>query len=121
MGRKKMTARQYCNAPPRTAVRSKRHYRPGTKALREIRKFQKTTELLMPKRPFQQLVKQTAQDIVPGLRFQSTAVEMLQQASEAYVTQLLEETNLCALHAGRITITARDMRLARRIRGEARW
>lgn len=102
-------------------VKRKRRYRPGTVALREIRKFQKSTDVLIKKLPFQRLVKETAQDLKPGLRFQSTAVEALQQAAEAYLTELFEEVNLCALHAGRVTIMLRDIRLARRICGDDRY
>ena len=93
-------------------------FRPGTKALREIRKYQKTTELLLKKLPFQRLVREIAQDFKSDLRFQSTAVLALQEASEAYLVSLFEDTNLCAIHAKRVTIMPKDMQLARRIRGE---
>ena len=115
-------------------------YRPGTVALREIRRcdprrsarcaaggplttgraerrYQKSTELLIRKAPFQRLVREVARDIGPDLRFQSTALLALQEASEAYLTELFEDTNLCAIHAGRVTIAPKDMQLARRIRG----
>jgi histone H3 len=92
--------------------------RPGTVALQEIRKYQKRTELILPKRPFLRLVKEVAQDMLPGLQFQSTAVQALQEASEAYIVGLMEDTNLMAIHAGRVTIQPKDMQLARRIRGE---
>ena len=93
-------------------------YRPGTVALREIRKFQKSTELLIRKRPFQRLVCKIAQNFRPQLRFQSTAIIALQEATEAYLVGLFQDTNLCALHAKRATIRVQDMQLARRIRGE---
>jgi histone H3 len=93
-------------------------YRPGTVALREIRKYQKSTTLLLRKQPFQRLVRDIAQSFRDDLRFQSTALLALQEASEAYLVALLEDTNLCAIHAKRITITPRDMSLALRIRGE---
>lgn len=93
-------------------------YRPGTVALREIRKYQKSTELLIRKVPFQRLVREIAQDFKLDLRFQSTAILALQEASEAYLTGLFEDCNLCALHAKRVTVMPRDMVLARRIRGE---
>ena len=87
-------------------------------ALREIRKYQKSTELLIRALPFQRLVRQIAQDFKTDLKFQSTAVLALQEASEAYLVGLFEDTNLCAIHAGRVTIMPRDIQLARRIRGE---
>ncbi|KAK2142374.1 hypothetical protein NP493_4914g00003 [Ridgeia piscesae] len=93
-------------------------YRPGTVALREIRRYQKSTELLIRKLPFQRLVREIAQDFKTDLRFQSSAVMALQEASEAYLVGLFEDTNLCAIHAKRVTIMPKDIQLARRIRGE---
>jgi histone H3 len=93
-------------------------YRPGTVALREIRRYQKSTELLIRKLPFQRLVREIAQEFKSDLRFQSSAVLALQEAAEAYLVSLFEDTNLCAIHAKRVTIMPKDMQLARRIRGE---
>mmetsp|Transcript_13080 Transcript_13080/g.31047 ORF Transcript_13080/g.31047 Transcript_13080/m.31047 type:complete len:137 (+) Transcript_13080:573-983(+) len=93
-------------------------YRPGTVALREIKKYQKSTELLIRKLPFQRLVREIAQDFRSDLRFQSSAVLALQEASEAYLVSLFEDTNLCSIHAKRVTIMPKDIHLARRIRGE---
>ena len=93
-------------------------YRPGTVALREIRRYQKSTELLIRKLPFQRLVREIASEYRNELRFQSSAVLALQEASEAYMVGLFEDTNLCAIHAKRVTIMPKDMQLARRIRGE---
>ena len=106
------------SAPPTGGVKRPHRYRPGTIALREIRKYQKGTDLLSRKLPFQRLVRQIAQDFKTDLRFQSTAILALQEASEAYLVGLFEDTNLCAIHAKRVTIMPKDMRLARRIRGE---
>ncbi|BBH04371.1 Histone superfamily protein [Prunus dulcis] len=92
-------------------------FRPGTVALREIRKYQKSTELLIRKLPFQRLVREIAQDFKTDLRFQSSAVAALQEAAEAYLVGLFEDTNLCAIHAKRVTIMPKDIQLARRIRG----
>ena len=100
------------------AAKKARRYRPGTVAIREIRRYQKTTELLLKKAPFQRLVREVAQDFKQELRFQSSAVMALQEASEAYLVGLFEDTNLCAIHARRVTIMPKDMQLARRIRGE---
>ncbi|KAL2779832.1 histone H3.Y [Daubentonia madagascariensis] len=104
--------------PPLAGLKKPHRYRPGTVALREIRKFQKSTELLIRKLPFQRLVRDIAQAILPDLRFQSAALGALQEACEAYLVSLFEDTNLCALHAKRVTIMPNDMQLARRIRGE---
>lgn len=106
------------SAPTAGVVKKPHRYRPGTVALREIRRFQKSTDLLIRKAPFQRLVRQIAQTIKSDLRFQSTAVLALQEASEAYLVGLFEDTNLCALHAKRVTIMPKDLQLARRIRGE---
>nr|XP_012603288.1 histone H3.3 type 2-like [Microcebus murinus] len=105
-------------APPLGGLKKPHRYRPGIVALREIRKFQKSTDLLIRKLPFQRLVREIAQAIHPDLRFQSAAVGALQEACEAYLVGLFEDTNLCALHAKRVTIMPKDMQLARRIRGE---
>ncbi len=99
-------------------VKRPHRYRPGTVALREIRRFQKSTELLVLRAPFQRLVREIAQEFRTDLRFQSSAISALQEASEAYLTGLFEDTNLCAIHAKRVTITPKDIQLARRIRGE---
>ncbi|CAN0415517.1 unnamed protein product, partial [Ascophyllum nodosum] len=86
--------------------------------LREIRRYQKSTELLIRKLPFQRLVREIAQDFKSDLRFQGSAVLALQEAAEAYLVGLFEDTNLCAIHAKRVTIMPKDIQLARRIRGE---
>lgn len=95
----------------------KRRYRPGTVALREIRKYQKGTNLLIPKLRFQRLVREVAHDIAPNKRFTSHALLALQEASEAFLVGVFEDTNLCAIHAKRVTILPKDMLLAMRIRG----
>jgi len=91
---------------------------PGSVALREIRKYQKSTELLIRKLPFQRLVRETAQELKTNVRFQSHAILALQEATESYLVGLFLESNQCALHARRVTLLPRDMQLARRIRGE---
>jgi histone H3 len=105
-------------APGSGGVRKPHRYRPGTVALREIRRYQKSADLLIRRAPFQRLVREIAQDFRNDLRFQSTAILALQEASEAYLTSLFEDTNLCAIHAKRVTIYPKDMQLARRIRGD---
>ncbi|CAN1169688.1 Histone H3.2 [Linum perenne] len=96
------------SAPATGGVKKPHRFRPGTVALREIRK----------KLPFQRLVREIAQDFKTDLRFQSSAVSALQEAAEAYLVGMFEDTNLCAIHAKRVTIMPKDIQLARRIRGE---
>ena len=105
-------------APTAGGLRKPHRYRPGTVALREIRKYQKSTDLLIRKAPFQRLIREIAQDYETDVRFQSTAVLALQEAAEMYLIGLFEDTNLCAIHAKRVTIMPKDIQLARRIRGE---
>ncbi|KAB5594664.1 histone H3 [Ceratobasidium theobromae] len=114
-------ARKSAKSAPTTTtggVKKPHRFRPGTVALREIRRYQKSTELLIRKLPFQRLVREIAQDFKTDLRFQSSAVMALQEASEAYLVSLFEDTNLAAIHAKRVTIQPKDLALARRLRGE---
>eukprot|EP00349_Pseudokeronopsis_sp_Brazil_P008061 CAMPEP_0202967808 /NCGR_PEP_ID=MMETSP1396-20130829/12813_1 /ASSEMBLY_ACC=CAM_ASM_000872 /TAXON_ID= /ORGANISM="Pseudokeronopsis sp., Strain Brazil" /LENGTH=153 /DNA_ID=CAMNT_0049693299 /DNA_START=123 /DNA_END=584 /DNA_ORIENTATION=+ len=108
------------SAPAEGGVKEKRkiRFRPGTVALREIKRYQKRSELLLPRAPFQRLVRQVTEAVDSELRFQATALSALQEACEAYIVGLFEDTNLCAIHANRSTIMKKDMELARRIRGE---
>ncbi|KIK18161.1 hypothetical protein PISMIDRAFT_684455, partial [Pisolithus microcarpus 441] len=94
---------------PAGGVKKPHRFRPGTVALREIRRYQKSTELLIRKLPFQRLVREIAQDFKTDLRFQSSAVMALQEASEAYLVSLFEDTNLAAIHAKRVTIQPKDL------------
>lgn len=97
----------------------KRHYRPhpGMKAIKEIRKFQKSTQLLLKKVPFQRLVREISQNHSIALRFQPDALLALQESAEAFIVGLFDDINLCALHAKRVTIMPKDLQLALRIRG----
>jgi histone H3 len=133
---------------PPAGVKKPHRFRPGTVALREIRKYQKSTELLIRKLPFQRLTREIANEVLAAkqrdlyvnvdgmdmrrpeakgcrtehicdLRFQATSVMALQEAAEAQLIGVLEDTNLCAIHAKRVTIMPKDMQLVRRIRGEA--
>ena len=110
---------------PKGGVKKRYRYRPGTVALKQIRQYQKSTELLIRKLPFQQLVREIVSDsevitspLCGKVRFQSAAVMALQEAAEAYSVGLFEDTNLCAIHAKRVTIMPKDIQLARRIRRE---
>ena len=91
-------------------------YQAGAVALRDIHHFQKGTALFIQRLPFQRLVREIAQDFKTDLRFQSVAIFCLQEASEAYLVGLFEDTNLCAIHARQVTIMPKDIKLARRIR-----
>ena len=93
-------------------------YRAGTVALKDIRHYQGSTALLIRKLPFQRVVREIAQDIKTDLRFQSAAILCLQEATEAYLVGLLDDANLCAIHARRVTIMPKDIQLARQIQGE---
>ena len=106
------------SAPATGGVKRPHRYRPGTVALREIRKYQKSTDLLLRKLPFQRLVRELASGFKNDLRFQGTAILALQEAAEAYLVGLFEDSNLCCIHSSRITIMPKDLQLARRIRGE---
>ena len=110
---------------PKGGVKKRYGYRPGTVALKQIRQYQESTELLIRKLPFQRLVREIASDsevirspLCGKVRFQSAAIMALQEATEAYLVGLFEDSNLCAIHARRVTIMPKDIQLARRIRGE---
>lgn len=91
---------------------------PAPLALRQIIKYQRSTELLVHKLPFQRLVRDIAKEYKTDLRFQNSAVLALQEAAEAYLVGILRDSNLCAIHNKRVTIMQRDMELVGRIRGE---
>ena len=133
MARTKQTTRKGAGKSPRSGLKPRIYktsapvpgrvkrvirYRPGTVALREIRKYQKSTDLLIRKLPFQRLVREIAHEIKTDLRFQSSAILALQEATEVYMVGLFEDMNLLAVHAKRVTIMPKDLILAQRIRGE---
>ena len=112
--------RNHHGIPP--APRPKRRYKPGTVALREIKRYQKSTDLLLLKLPFQRVVREIALSVsrIDGpLRWESQAIVALQEASEAFLVGLFHDANLCAIHAKRVTIQQKDIQLARRLR--AAW
>ncbi|KAF3907186.1 hypothetical protein ABW21_db0208838 [Orbilia brochopaga] len=109
-------------------IKKAHRFKPGTVALREIRKYQKSTDLLLRKLPFSRLVREICAeqiDIVNShfhkstepMRWQSQALQALQEATEAFLVHLFEDANLCAIHAKRVTVMQKDIQLARRIRG----
>ncbi|XP_012495434.1 PREDICTED: histone H3.3-like [Propithecus coquereli] len=105
------------SAPSTGGVKKPRRCRPGTAALRKSRRYQ-FTELLIHELPFQGPVREIAQDFKTDLRFQSAAIGALQEASEAYLVGVFEDTNLCAIHAKRETIMPKDIQLPCCIRRE---
>lgn len=98
--------------------RKERRFRPGTVALREIRRFQKSTDLLICRRPFRNLVREILYTFKSDIYVQSSSFLAIQEAAESYMVGLFEDANLCAIHAKRVTIMPKDIQLARRIRGE---
>ena len=118
--RKALAAKAARKSPAvNTGIKKPHRYRPGTVALREIRRYQKSTELLLRKLPFQRLVREIAQDFSRSVdRFQSSALMALQEGTEDFLVGLFEDTNLCAIHAKRVTIYPKDVQLAKRIRRE---
>ncbi|XP_037398825.1 histone H3-like centromeric protein A [Pygocentrus nattereri] len=106
------------SGPSETPPRKKRRFRPGMRALMEIRKYQKSTDLLLRKGPFSRLVREVCQMFSQEhLKWQAYALMALQEAAEAFLVRLFSDANLCAIHAKRVTLYARDIQLARRIRG----
>ena len=106
------------SAQPAEEKKKPHRYRPGTVALREICRYQKSMKLLIRRLPFQRLAREIAQDYKARLNFASGTILALQEAKEAYLVGLFEDTNLCAIHTKRITIMPKDIQLARRIHGE---
>eukprot|EP00959_Pyramimonas_sp_CCMP1952_P442067 9254329-Pyramimonas_sp.AAC.1 len=99
-------------------TKQKHRFRPGTVALREIRKYQKSTDLLLRKLPFIRLCREISNNLTQlAMRWTAEALLALQEATEDFLVHLFEDTNLCAIHARRVTIMPKDIQLARRIRG----
>jgi len=121
------SANRNAGRDPDAPAPRKRRFRPGTVALKEIRHYQKRTDLLLAKLPFTRVVREISLEMMTGngryeegslLRWQTSALLALQEAAEAYLVHLFEDANLCAIHAKRVTIMQRDIQLARRIRGQ---
>lgn len=109
------TKASFLSRPMLGGIKKPQRYRPGTVALREIRKYQRTSNLLIPKTAFGRLVKEISNDCRVDLRWRKDALECLQEAAEQFITQTFEHTNLNAIHSNRVTITPKDMILALRI------
>lgn len=120
-GSSRRRTRSESSSPPEATRRKKRRYRPGQRALLEIRQYQKSTKLLLRKLPFARVVREITLGIrhtdAEPLRWQAAGIQALQEAAEAFLVHLFEDANLCAIHAKRVTIMPRDIQLTRRIRG----
>eukprot|EP00759_Apiculatamorpha_spiralis_P037963 PhF_6_TR37522/c2_g4_i1/m.55481/K11253/H3; histone H3 len=111
-------AKKVAGSGSSSGVKKPFKFRPGTVALREIKRYQKGTEMLLRKLPFQRLVREIAAAGKDNLRFQASAVLAMQEATEAHMVNLFADTCLCAIHGRRVTIMPKDIQLARRLRGE---
>lgn len=116
-GKKKSQAKK-AKAPKKEGEGKKRRWRPGTVALREIKKFQHSTQLLIKKAPFRRMIKEFMEKGKVGLRITQSGALAIQEATEAFTVSLLSDANLCAIHAKRVTLMPKDLQLARRLRGE---
>ncbi|CCW71541.1 unnamed protein product [Phytomonas sp. Hart1] len=118
--KRSITSKKSKKAPKVTSgvKHAQRRWRPGTVALREIKSYQKSTDLLIQRAPFQRLVREVSSTQKEGMRFQSSAILAIQEATEAYIVSLLADTNLSCIHAKRVTIQPKDVQLALRLRGE---
>jgi histone H3 len=103
------------SAPAAGGVKKPHRYRPGTVALREIRRYQKSYDLLIPKAPYMRFFREILQDKKSEMRIQAAASLAAQEMSEAVLVQRFEDSNLCAIHAKRVTIMPKDLQLAQRI------
>lgn len=100
------------------ALKKKFRWRPGTVVLREVRRYQNSTDFLIAKAPFRRLVREIVSNLKESFRMSPTCVEALQESTELYVTSVLADANLCTLHANRVTIYPKDIQLALKLRGE---
>ncbi|XP_042594811.1 histone H3-like centromeric protein A [Cyprinus carpio] len=106
------------SGPSEASPRKKHRFRPGTRALMEIRKYQKSTDLLLRKAPFSRLVREVCQTFSrEHMMWQGYALMALQEAAEAFMVRLFSDANLCAIHAKRVTLFPRLIGLDMRIRG----
>jgi len=99
-------------------IKTTTRYRPGTRALREIRKYQASTKPVLPRAPFVRLVREVAQEVRPDFRFTKQCLVLLQEAAEGHVVEVIQDAYACARHARRVTLMPKDLLLAQRIRGE---
>lgn len=93
-------------------------WRPGTVALREVRKYQQSTDMLIQRAPFRRLVREIVSTFKDTIRMSSSALEAIQEATEGYIVNVLNDANLCTIHAKRVTLFTKDLHLALRLRGD---
>jgi histone H3 len=92
-------------------------FKPGTVALREIKKYQKTSDLLVRKMPFMRLVREIASEYTSkDVRFQRSSLFVLQTWAESFLIELFEDANLVSMHAKRVTVMPKDVQMALRVR-----
>lgn len=117
-GTEKLKVKAVADAAGGVGKHEKKKYRfkSGTVALREIKRFQKSVDTLIPKMPLRRLIREVAQPYKEELRFSRTSMDALQEASESYLVQLFSDANNCAIQHGRVTIEPHDMRLAMAMR-----
>ncbi|KAH0785485.1 histone H3 [Histomonas meleagridis] len=116
--KRKIAVKHRVQLQPHEQKQTKKRFRPGDTWQKEVRKYQRSTDLLIRKLPFARLVKEISTEMTThDFRWSVNAVEALQQASEAYLVGLLEDGLLCAIHAKRVTLMRKDVQLAQRIRG----
>ncbi|EAN78895.1 histone H3 variant [Trypanosoma equiperdum] len=103
------------NTPPQ-----KRHHRwrPGTVALREIRRLQSSTDFLIQRAPFRRFLREVVSNLKDSYRMSAACVDAIQEATETYITSVFMDANLCTLHANRVTLFPKDIQLALKLRGE---
>eukprot|EP01105_Mastigella_eilhardi_P020737 TRINITY_DN496_c0_g1_i1.p1 TRINITY_DN496_c0_g1~~TRINITY_DN496_c0_g1_i1.p1 ORF type:complete len:226 (-),score=68.77 TRINITY_DN496_c0_g1_i1:105-713(-) len=112
-----MVKKDLQKASPHKGHPRKRRFTPGAKAMCEIKKYQNMVDNLLPRLPFQRLVREIAQDYATDIRFHVSAMSALQEAAEAYIVGLFEDSYLCTIHGKRVTLMTKDLQLALRIRG----
>ena len=105
-------------APASDGQKKKFKWRPGTVALREVKRYQKKTDLLLLRAPFQRVVREIAHSYDPEARFSPESLHAIQEAAEMHIVSLMEDSQLCAIHANKVTVTKKDLLLARRLRGD---
>ena len=113
--RMELATKEARKAAPTDTEARRRRFRPSTVSSREIRKLQKSTNLLISKDPFERAVFEVAQGLKADVRFQAGALEALQHTTEAFFVELFEEAQVAAIHAKRVNIQSKDIKLAIRI------
>ncbi|CAB3406584.1 unnamed protein product [Caenorhabditis bovis] len=100
-----------------STLKKMKRYKPGMKALKEIRQYQRSTDLLISKAPFRRVILEIMNELFPnvGYRIQAEALAALQEAAEAFLVNVFESSQLLSSHAGRVTLRPNDIQLYRRL------